>query len=105
MQTNTRRRAPLDNVAQATAPATRTVCHLNGAALGVRVHSNGWAATYDGKDCALADIPSQYHGMIKATVKGLAYDLGYFTYAPPSVPCAGWDRVEWIDHVTFNFPI
>lgn len=73
--------------------------------LSVVVMPDGWLNMYKGKPVVLADIPKPYHNLIKATVKSVAYDAGFYTMTPPTGPTALWDKVDWINHVKFDFDI
>ena len=86
-------------------PLIVPVCTCDGKAITVKVHHNGWAAQYDGKDVSLADVPATMHTMIKAMVKSTAYDAGYYTMKVPPVQTGLWSRYDWINYVTFDFPI
>lgn len=84
----------------------RTVTVLpNRVKLAVIVWANGWTAMYGDTPTPLADIPTTYHIMIKAAVKDVAYDAGWYKMKPPPGPTGLWDRVDWINYVTFDFPI
>lgn len=52
----------------------RKVFTLNKQTVGVKVAYNGWCATYNGDDCSLADIPSQYHQIIREAVTAICLE-------------------------------
>ncbi len=83
----------------------RDVCSFGGHKLSVLVSPSGWQLLYNHKPTALADVPSSYHSLIKAVVKDVAYDLGYYTMKVPPVFTSSWDKVDWINYVKFNFDI
>lgn len=92
--------------AKAEEPATgRDVCSFGNHKLSVLVSPSGWQVLYGCKPASLGDIPKQYHSLIKAVVKDVAYDLGYYTMKVPPVTSSRWDKVDWINYVKFNFDI
>jgi hypothetical protein len=86
-------------------PLIANVCSINDSQITAKVYHNGWTVQVDGKDTSLADIPSTFHSMIKAVVKSTAYDAGYYTSVTPVGGTALWDRMDWINHVSFNYDI
>lgn len=81
------------------------LCTVNGEAIVVVVKEREWHVCVGGFGAPITNVPALYANMAKARARELAYDAGFYTMSAPPVCTVGWSKYDWMNYVTYNYPI